>query len=322
METKSALVTGISGQDGSYLAELLLKKGYDVYGLVRRLSVPNYQNIEHILPDIHLISGDITDLPSLTSAVTESMPDEIYHLAAQSFVAASWEQPVLTSDVTGIGTLRVLDAAHNYDENIRIYNASSSEMFGNASTIMQNETTPFNPRSIYGCAKVFGYNVAKNYRESYGTYVASGICFNHESERRGLEFVTRKITMAVAMIANGLQDYLYLGNLDAKRDWGYAPDYVEAMWRMLQQDEPQDYIIATGETHSIHDVCEIAFNFVGMDYTDYVKVDPQFYRPAEINVLCGDASKIEKEIGWKPTVEFEDIVKRVVNNDLNLCRGL
>lgn len=293
-----------------------------MYGLVRRLSVPNYQNIEYILPDIHLISGDVTDLPSLNSAMAESMPDEIYHMAAQSFVAASWEQPILTSDVTGIGTLRVLEAAHQYDEGIRIYNASSSEMFGNATATTQNESTPFNPRSIYGCAKVFGYNVAKNYRESYEMYIASGICFNHESERRGLEFVTRKITNGVALIANGLQDYLYLGNLDARRDWGYSPDYVDAMYKMLQQDEPQDYVIATGKTHSIRKLCEVAFSFVEMDYRDYVKVDPQFYRPAEINVLCGDASRIENEIGWKPTLEFKDIVERVVSNDLNLCRGL
>ena len=320
METKTALVTGISGQDGSYLAELLLNKGYDVYGLVRRLSTPNTTNINHILNDITLIDGDLTDCSSLDNAVRTSNPNEVYHLASQSFVGTSWIQPIMTADVTGLGTLRVLESIRKFNTDIRFYNAASSEMFGDVLETPQNETTPFNPRSPYGIAKVFGFQITKNYRESYGMHASSGILFNHCSERRGIEFVTRKITNAVARISLGLQDKLYLGNLDAERDWGHAINYVEAMWLMLQQDKPGDYVISSGESHSIREFCEIAFNIVGLNYKNYVEIDQKFFRPVEVDLLIGDASKASITLNWNPTKSFTNIIQDMVFNDIKVNR--
>jgi GDPmannose 4,6-dehydratase len=318
---KSALITGITGQDGSYLAELLLDKGYDVYGLVRRLSTPNIVNIDHILEDITLIDGDLTDGSSLDNAIRISNPDEVYHLAAQSFVGTSWTQPIMTADVTGLGTIRILEAIRKFNTNIRFYNAASSEMFGDVLEMPQVESTPFNPRSPYGIAKVFGFQITKNYRESYNMYACNGICYNHESERRGIEFVTRKITNAVARISLGQQDKLYLGNLDAKRDWGSAQDFVRSMWLMLQQDTPDDYIIATGHAQSVREFCDIAFKHVGLDYNDYVEVDPKFFRPAEVDILLGDYSKAQRVLGWEPETTFKKLVVDMVDNDLEIQRN-
>ena len=314
--TKRALITGISGQDGSYLAELLLEKGYKVYGVVRRLSTPNFSRIEHLRDRIELIDGDLCDGMSLVNAIQKSEPSEVYNLAAQSFVATSWQQSVLTGDFTGIGVTRMLEAIRIVNPKIRFYQASSSEMYGKVIETPQKETTPFYPRSPYAVAKVYGHYITLNYRESYGMYAVSGILFNHESPRRGIEFVTRKITDAVARIKAGKQSKLHLGNLDARRDWGYAKDYVEAMYLMLQQKEPDDFVIATGETHSVRDFCELAFRRAGLNYQDHVVLDDRFVRPAEVDLLLGDASKAEQKLGWKPKTNFEELVNLMVDSDL------
>lgn len=314
--TKNALVTGISGQDGSYLAELLLDKGYNVYGLLRRLSSPNTSRIDHIIDSIELVQGDLTDQSSLNEAVRVSEPDEIYNLAAQSFVGTSWNQPVHTADVTGIGVVRVLEAVRHSAPSARLYQASSSEMFGKVQETPQTEQTKFYPRSPYGFAKVFGYWACVNYRESYNMHISNGILFNHESPRRGIEFVTRKITDGVARIKYGLSDELRLGNLDARRDWGYAGDYVKAMWSMLQQEQPDDYVIATGETHSVQEFVELAFSRAGLDWEKYVVVDPKFVRPAEVQLLLGDPSKAKKVLGWETKIKFKDLVEMMVDADL------
>ena len=312
---KTALITGITGQDGSYLAELLLAKKYEVYGIVRRLSTPNISRIENIVDKVTLLEGDLTDQSSLNIAMRTAQPDEVYNLAAQSFVATSWNQPVLTGDVTGLGVVRLLEAVRHFCPDAKVYQASSSEMFG-AVPAPQNEETPFKPRSPYGVAKVYGYHATVNYRESYNMFCCNGICFNHESPRRGIEFVTRKITDGVARIYHGLAKELRLGNLDAKRDWGYAPDFVEAMWLMLQQKEPDDYVIATGQSHSVREFVELAFNEVGLNYKDYVIVDKQFYRPVDVNVLQGDTSKAKKVLGWGPKTSFEELVQMMVREDV------
>jgi GDPmannose 4,6-dehydratase len=314
--TKTALITGITGQDGSYLAELLLEKGYEVYGLVRRLSTPNITRIAHIIDKINLVEGDLTDQSSLNSAMKLVEPDEVYNLAAQSFVGTSWNQPVLTGDVTGIGAVRILESAKNFCESAKVYQASTSEMFGKVCEYPQNENTKFYPRSPYGCAKVYAYWICVNYRESYNMFISNGILFNHESPRRGLEFVTRKITDGVARIYHGHAKELRLGNLDAKRDWGYAKDYVEAMWLMLQQQKPNDYVIATGESHSVKEFVELAFSEAGLNWKDYVKIDPKFMRLAEVDFLVGDTSKAKRELGWKTKVKFEELVKIMVKADL------
>lgn len=319
--SKRALITGITGQDGSYLAELLLKKGYEVYGLVRRSSTINTSRIEHILDSIQLIQGDMADQSSLVTAIRQSKPDEVYNLAAQSFVGSSWGQPVFTGDITALGVTRLLEAIRISGSNARFYQASSSEMFGKAAETPQNERTPFHPRSPYGVAKLYGHWIAVNYRESYDMFVCSGILFNHESPRRGMEFVTRKISNGVARIYHGLETELRLGNLDAKRDWGFAGDYVEAMWLMLQQDTPDDYVIATGETHTVREFCEIAFEAAGLDWKKYVKIDPRFLRPAEVEVLMGDCSKARKTLGWKPRVSFKELVYMMVQSDIDLLSG-
>ncbi|MBQ4899963.1 GDP-mannose 4,6-dehydratase [Paenibacillus sp. Marseille-P2973] len=313
---KSALVTGITGQDGSYLAELLLEKGYKVYGLRRRTSTPMMENIEHIKNEIEFIEGDLLDQGSLINAVRKSNPDEVYNLAAQSFVATSWEQPVLTGQATAIGVTNMLEAVRLTKPEARFYQASSSEMFGKVVETPQKETTPFYPRSPYGVAKVYGHWITVNYRESYDMYACSGILFNHESPRRGVEFVTRKVTDAVARIKMGLQSELRMGNLDAKRDWGFAGDYVKAMWLMLQQDTPDDYVISTGETHTVHELVEIAFGHAGLNWRDYVVIDPKFVRPAEVDLLLGDSSKAQEKLGWKLEVGFEELVKMMVDSDL------
>ncbi|MEM3445684.1 MAG: GDP-mannose 4,6-dehydratase [Thermoplasmata archaeon] len=318
---KIAFITGITGQDGSYLAEFLLSKGYEVYGLVRRLSVPNTKNIEHILDKITLLDGDLTDQGSLIAALTVAQPDEIYNLAAQSFVQTSFKQPVLTAEVTGVGVVRLLEAMRVVCPDARFYQASTSELYGLAKEVPQNENTPFHPRSPYGFAKLMGYWATVNYRESYGFHASNGILFNHESPRRGIEFVTRKITDGVAKIKYGLANEIILGNLDARRDWGYAPEYVEAMWLMLQQDKPDDYVIATGETHTVREFVELAFEYAGIDnWEKYVKTDPKFYRPAEVHVLCGDASKARRVLGWKPKVTFKELVRIMVEADLERYR--
>lgn len=314
--TKTALITGITGQDGSYLAELLLSKGYDVYGLVRRLSTPNVNNIKHLLDKITLLEGDLTDQSSLNSAVLDTQPDEIYNLAAQSFVGTSWTQPILTAEVTGLGAVRVFEAVKNHCKDAKIYQASSSEMFGKVQETPQTEKTMFYPRSPYGCAKLYAHWMAINYHESYDMHISNGIMFNHESERRGIEFVTRKISDGVARIHHGMSIELRLGNLDAKRDWGYADDYVKAMWLILQQDNPDNYVISTGETHSIREFLEIAFGMVDLDYTDYVVVDPAFCRPAEVEMLQGDYSKAKNILGWSPKTTFVELVKRMVDHDV------
>lgn len=314
--TKTALITGVTGQDGSYLAELLLEKGYDVYGLIRRLSTPNISRIEHLIDKINLIEGDITDQSSLDNAMKSVNPDEIYNLAAQSFVGTSWNQPVLTGDVTGLSVTRLLNAMRHFCKDAKFYQASSSEMFGKVEEAPQNEKTKFYPRSPYGCAKVYAYWISVNYRESYDMHISNGILFNHESPRRGIEFVTRKITHAVARIYHGLSTKLCLGNLEAKRDWGYAPDYVKAMWLMLQQEKPDDYVIATGEVHSVQEFVELAFKEAGLNWEDYVVVDTKFFRPAEVEHLIGDASKAKRVLKWETAVTFEELVKIMVKADI------
>lgn len=313
---KKALITGITGQDGSYLAELLLSKGYEIYGLERRSSTKNRTNIEHIQDKINFVSGDLTDQHSLTRAIVTAQPDEVYNLAAQSFVKESWEQPEYTGNVSGLGALRVLEAIRQVNPGIKYYQASSSEMFGRVIESPQNEKIPFYPRSPYGVAKLYAHWITINYRESYNIFACSGILFNHESERRGLEFVTRKITNAVARIKLGIQDKLYLGNLDAKRDWGYAPEYCEAMWLMLQQEEPEDFVIATGELHSVREFVEAAFSVADLDWQKYVEIDERFKRPAEVDLLVGDAAKAKEKLGWEPRIKFKDLVKIMVENDL------
>ncbi len=312
----NALITGITGQDGSYLAELLLSKGYKVFGLVRRASTETFERIAHLHDQITLIQGDLLDQYSLSEAINQAEPDEIYNLAAQSFVPTSWQQPLLTGEFTGLGVTRVLEAMRFVNPKIRFYQASSSEMFGKVREVPQNEHTPFYPRSPYGVAKVYGHFITVNYRESYNLFACSGMLFNHESPRRGLEFVTRKVTDGVARIKLGQQKDLKLGNLDAQRDWGFAGDYVRAMWLMLQQDTPEDYVIATGVTHSVRDLVRVAFEHVGLNYEDYVKVDPAFIRPAEVDLLIGDPSKAKKQLGWEPEVSFEGLVAMMVDADL------
>ena len=315
-ETRRALITGITGQDGSYLAELLLEKGYDVHGMVRRSSTETFQRLEHIRDDINLHTGDVLDLRSLVDVYKAVEPHEIYNLAAMSFVAASWNQPVLTAEFTAVGVTKVLEAMREVCPDARLYQASSSEMFGKVLEVPQTESTPFYPRSPYGVAKVYGHFITVNYRESYGLHASCGILFNHESPRRGLEFVTRKVTHAAAAIKLGLQDELALGNMDAERDWGYARDYVEAMWLMLQQDEPDDYVIATGEKHTVRELVEIAFERVGLDPADYVRIDPRFLRPAEVEELVGDPAKARRQLGWEPRTSFEELVALMVDADL------
>jgi GDPmannose 4,6-dehydratase len=312
---KKALITGVTGQDGSYLAEFLLGKGYKVLGMVRRTSTVNFDRITHIQNDIELVQGDLLDQVSLIAILQEHHPEEVYNLAAQSFVPTSFEQPVLTGECTALGVTRVLDAIRLVDNNIRFYQASSSEMFGKVREVPQNEDTPFYPRSPYGAAKVYGHWITVNYRESYDLFACSGILFNHESPRRGLEFVTHKVTHGAAKIKLGLADELRLGNLEAQRDWGYVGDYVEAMWLILQQDEPDDYVIATGKTHSVRELCEVAFGYLGLDYRDYVVSDPKFYRPAEVDQLVGDASKARRVLGWEPRVSFEELIHIMVDAD-------
>jgi GDPmannose 4,6-dehydratase len=320
---KKALITGITGQDGSYLAELLLSKGYTVYGLTRRTSTVNNERIHHIQERVHLLQGDLLDQSSLASAITESEPDEIYNLAAQSFVQTSWNQPVLTGEFTALGVTRMLEAIRTINPKIKFYQASSSEMFGKVTETPQKETTRFYPRSPYGVAKVYGHYITLNYRESFDLFACSGILFNHESPRRGLEFVTRKISNAVARISLGKQKKLELGNLDAQRDWGFAGDYVEAMWLMLQQANPEDYVIATGEKHSVKEFVELAFATVGIsDWHLYVEADkPEFLRPAEVDYLIGDYSKAKKELGWEPKTSFKSLVEMMVKADVSLEEG-
>lgn len=312
----TALITGITGQDGSYLAELLLSKGYQVIGMVRRSSTITFERIQHIQDDIIIIQGDLHDQSSLMDMMEEYHPDEVYNLAAQSFVPTSWNQPVLTGEVTGLGVTRMLEAIRHVQPAARFYQSSTSEMFGKVRQVPQNEHTPFYPRSPYGVAKVYGHWITINYRESYNLYTVSGILFNHESPRRGMEFVTRKITHGVARIKYKLSDELFLGNLDARRDWGFAGDYVEAMWRMLQQDKPDDYVIGSEETHSVREFCEVAFKVAGLDYEQYVVQDPHLYRPAEVELLVADCSKARETLGWKPKVKFEDLVGLMVEADL------
>jgi GDPmannose 4,6-dehydratase len=315
-----ALITGVTGQDGSYLAEFLLDKGYDVIGMVRRTSTLNFSRIEHFQDRITLVSGDLLDQVSLINILQEHRPDEVYNLAAQSFVPTSWGQPVFTGDVTALGVTRMLEAVRTVDKDIRFYQASSSEMFGKVREVPQNEETPFYPRSPYGVAKVYGHWITINYRESYNLHATSGILFNHTSPRRGLEFVLRKITQGVAKISLGLADELALGNLDAKRDIGFAGDYVQAMWMMLQQPEPDDYVVATEETHSIREMCEAAFGYLDLDWKEYVVQDPRFMRPAEVDILIGDASKAHRVLGWEPSVSFNELVQMMVDSDIKLLK--
>jgi GDPmannose 4,6-dehydratase len=312
----TALITGITGQDGSYLAEFLLEKGYKVVGLVRRTSTVNFQRIPHIQKRLTLVSGDLLDQSSLVTVLQEHRPQEVYNLAAQSFVPTSWSQPVFTGEVTALGVTRMLEAIRQVDPGIRFYQASSSEMFGKVREVPQNETTPFHPRSPYGVAKVYGHWITVNYRESYDLYACSGILFNHESPRRGLEFVTRKVAFGAALIKLGMARDLRLGNLDAKRDWGFAGDYVRAMWLMLQQDQPDDYVVGTGQTHSVRELCQVAFGHLGLDYEKYVKVDPHFIRPADVDLLVSDPAKARATLGWEPQVSFEDLVVMMVEADL------
>jgi GDPmannose 4,6-dehydratase len=313
---RRALITDVTVQDCSYLAELLLEKGYEVYGMTRRASTENLERIAHLVDKIALIQGDLLDPPSLDAALRQSEPHEVYNLAAQSFVPTSWNQPVLTAEFTAVGVTRVLEAIRAVDPEIRFYQASSSEMFGKVREVPQNELTPFHPRSPYGVAKVYGHHITVNYRESYGLFAVSGILFNHESSRRGLEFVTRKISNGVARIKHGLSEELRLGNLDAKRDWGFAGDYVEAMWLMLQQDEPSDYVVATGEEHAVREFAELAFERAGLDPEKYVVVDPKFLRPAEVDQLVGDASKARRELEWAPRTSFRELTELMVDADL------
>ncbi len=313
---RTALITGITGQDGSYLAELLLAKGYDVVGVVRRTSHDSYERIGHLLDRVHIVPADLLDQHSLTSVVRDARPDEVYNLAAQSFVPTSWTQPVLTGEFTALGVTRLLEAVRLAHPTARVYQASSSEMFGKAQETPQRETTPFYPRSPYGVAKVYGHWITVNYRESYDLYAVSGILFNHESPRRGLEFVTRKVTDGVARIVKGKARDLHLGNLDARRDWGFAGDYVDAMWRMLQPPRPADYVIGTGEMHSVRELCDLAFSHVGLDWQKYVTVDPRFVRPAEVDTLQADPSKARRELQWAPGTSFAELVRMMVDADL------
>jgi GDPmannose 4,6-dehydratase len=315
---KRALITGITGQDGSYLADLLLDKGYEVYGLVRRAATPSTERIGHILDRVHLLTGEMTDQTSLVDAMEESRADEVYNLAAQSFVADSWHVPVSTGDVDGLGVTRMLEAIRRVKPDARFYQASSSEMFGKVHETPQTESTPFHPRSPYGVAKVYGFFITLNYRESFGMHASNGILFNHESPRRGLEFVTRKITYAAARIKHGVQNELRLGNLDAKRDWGFAGDYVEGMWRMLQQDQPDDFVLSTGETHTVQEFVAEAFGRVGLEWEKYVVVDPRFVRPAEVDLLLGDPDKAKRALGWVPATTFQGLVDMMVDADLEL----
>ncbi|MDH7487163.1 MAG: GDP-mannose 4,6-dehydratase [Anaerolineae bacterium] len=317
---RKALITGITGQDGSYLAEFLLEKGYEVVGVVRRTSTINFERIRHIQDRITLAQGDLLDQVSLINLLEQYRPDEVYNLAAQSFVPTSFEQPVLTGEVTALGVTRMLDAIRIVNPKIKFYQASSSEMFGRVQQVPQNEKTPFYPRSPYGVAKVYGHWITVNYRESYSLFAVSGILFNHGSPRRGLEFVERKVSHGAARIKLGLADELRLGNLDARRDWGYAADYVRAMWLMLQQGEPDDYVVGSGETHSVRELCEVAFGYLGLDWEKHVVVDPRFYRPAEVDLLVSDPSKARRVLGWEPTVSFEELVKMMVDADLEALR--
>jgi len=322
METRRALITGITGQDGSYLAEYLLEQGYTVFGMVRRASKDNFERLEHIRHRLELRQADLLDQLSLIRLLEESRPHEVYNLAAQSFVSTSWTQPVLTGEFTALGVTRVLEAVRLVDRDIRLYQASSSEMFGKVRETPQNEHTPFHPRSPYGVAKAYGHAITVNYRESYGLFACSGILFNHESPRRGLEFVTRKVTDAVARITCGLQSEVRLGNLEARRDWGYAGDYVQAMWLMLQQEQPDDYVVATGESHSVQELVELAFSYAGLGWREHVVVDPRLRRPAEVDVLRGDAAKAHQTLGWSPKVRFPELVRMMVDSDLARCRAL
>ena len=314
--TKSALITGITGQDGSYLAELLLEEGYDVYGLVRRASTPSDERIKHLGNRIKLVVGDMSDMPSMLDAIEETQADEVYNLAAQSFVGDSWRQPLYTGDVDGLGVCRLLEAIHRVKPTARFYQAATSEMYGKVHEVPQSEETPFHPRSPYGVAKVYGYYITLNYRESYGMHASNGILFNHESPRRGLEFVTRKITDAVARIKQGTRSELRLGNMDSKRDWGFAGDYVRGMWLMLQQDSPDDFVLATGETHTVREFVEEAFGRVELDWQEFVVVDPAFVRPAEVELLLGDPGKAKRLLGWEPTVTFSGLVDMMVDADM------
>jgi GDPmannose 4,6-dehydratase len=317
---KLAIITGVTGQDGSYLSELLLSKNYIVVGVCRRTSSPNFSRIAHLLnnKNFKIEYSDLSDLSSLIRLITLYQPDEFYNLAAQSFVKASFDQPIYTAEVTGIGVLNCLEAIRLVDPDVKFYQASSSEMYGKVHEVPQKITTPFYPRSPYGVAKTFGHYITVNYRESYGIFACCGILFNHESQRRGEEFVTRKISLAVANIKRQNQKELFLGNLEAKRDWGHARDYVEAMWLMLQQDKPRDYVVATGETHTVREFCEIAFKRVGLDYKDYVKINPKFYRPAEVDILLGDSSETKKLLNWEPKISFEELVHMMVDSDLGI----
>lgn len=320
---KTALITGITGQDGSYLAEFLLQKGYAVYGLQRRSSTITTERVEHLLEGgVALVPGDLIDENSLIRALDQTCPDEVYNLGAQSFVPTSWNQPILTGEITALGVTRLLEAIRIVNPKIRFYQASSSEMFGKVQESPQTEKTPFYPRSPYGVAKVYAHWITINYRESYGMFTVSGILFNHESPRRGLEFVTRKVSFGVARIKAGFQKELRMGNLEAKRDWGYAGDYVRAMWMMLQQPEPDDYVVATGETHSVREMCEIAFARVGLDYRKHVMQDKEFFRPAEVHVLTGDATKARRKLGWKPEVDFRGLIHMMVDADVELVNSM
>jgi len=316
MSEKRALITGVTGQDGSYLAEFLLAQGYEVLGMVRRSSTVNFDRIRHFQDQITIVQGDLLDQMSLLDILREYRPREVYNLAAQSFVPTSWKQPVLTGEFTALGVTRMLEAIRIVDPEIRFYQASSSEMFGKVQAVPQNEHTPFYPRSPYGVAKVYGHWITVNYRESYNLFACSGILFNHESPRRGLEFVTHKVAYGAARIKLGLDHELHLGNLEARRDWGYAGDYVQAMWLMLQQDEPDDYVIATGQTHSVGELCEVAFGALGLDWRQHVVSDPKFFRPAEVDLLVGDAGKAHTKLGWKPSVDFEGLIQLMVDADM------
>jgi GDPmannose 4,6-dehydratase len=316
-----ALISGVTGQDGSYLAELLLEKGYEVWGMVRRSSTESYERIEHLRDRLQFVQADLLDQPSLITALAAAQPDEVYNLAAQSFVPTSWTQPVLTAEYTAVGVTRMLEAIRQVDPAIRFYQASSSEMYGRVRETPQHELTPFHPRSPYGVAKAYGHYITVNYRESYGLFACSGILFNHESPRRGLEFVTRKVSAGVARIKLGLAEELVLGNLDARRDWGFAGDYVEAMWRMLQQDEPEDYVVATGETNSVERLVDVAFAHAGLDRDAHVRTDPSLIRPAEVDLLIGDATKARERLGWSTSVDFEGLVKMMVDADIARLSG-
>jgi GDPmannose 4,6-dehydratase len=322
MTTRRALITGITGQDGSYLAEFLLEKNYEVIGMVRRSSTLNFERIKHIQDRLILVSGDLLDQASMIEILDQHRPHEIYNLAAQSFVQTSWSQPVFTGEVTGLGVTRLLDALRHIDPDIRFYQASTSEMFGKVREVPQTETTPFYPRSPYGVAKVYGHWITVNYRESYDLFAVSGICFNHESPRRGHEFVTRKIARGAARIKLGLERDLHLGNLDAQRDWGFAPDYVHGMWLMLQQDQPEDFVLATGQTHTVQRFVELAFEIVGLNYRDYVVQDPLFMRPADVDLLVGDPSKAKEKLGWEATTSFEGLVHSMVEAELKVNSAL